>query len=701
MVLSQIDNNISYPELKKINPNDEDLDANLYQIELKNVEVIIALGNPNRNYENYNIIYYPIYLVKLNLKVICIGLFEIKATDYNYYYDVNDELDLEKLDEPLLYGFCNTTFLNKMRLIPEKPLASYKTPEELIEESKKQDIEAQELEEIEEQITLKSKKSRQQVQKQKQKTYQEPYKLPREREDIFIINKGIPLPPLLNEENQAKAYSITAKYNENPNDLWIVKFMANNNYNIQDNEGGGDCFFAVIRDAFSSIGQQTTVQKIRKKLSDEADDQLFQNYREQYNMYNSALQRDTKRIKELEQEYLLLKQRFTSTISRQEQLLISNQANELKKEHTRLIEEKKITNQLLGEYKFMKNVNNLEQFKKKIRNSDYWADTWAISTLERILNIKFIILSSENYKEYDLKNVLQCGQLNDELLEQRGVFNPEFYIIFDYSGDHYKLISYKNKYIFKFSEIPYSMKELINDKCLERNAGPFALIPDFQEFKKSMEIKRKSKSPVNKVLKEPVYEELAESSVRGYYDDTIVFRFYIKAVDKPLPGKGSGEKIPAGRIKEFSQLATIPQWRKKLSNFWVQPFTLDGYRWASVEHYYQASKFKTDYPQFYLSFTLESGTELSKDPVMAKAAGSKTGKLKNQLLRPVEVVLPQNFENQSKKILLDALNAKFSQNEDLKTLLLATHSAKLMHFIRGDEPELCNELMIVRANLSR
>ena len=701
MVLSQIDNNISYPELKKINPNDEDLDANLYQIELKNVEVIIALGNPNRNYENYNIIYYPIYLVKLNLKVICIGLFEIKATDYNYYYDVNDELDLEKLDEPLLYGFCNTTFLNKMRLIPEKPLASYKTPEELIEESKKQDIEAQELEEIEEQITLKSKKSRQQVQKQKQKTYQEPYKLPREREDIFIINKGIPLPPLLNEENQAKAYSITAKYNENPNDLWIVKFMANNNYNIQDNEGGGDCFFAVIRDAFSSIGQQTTVQKIRKKLSDEADDQLFQNYREQYNMYNSALQRDTKRIKELEQEYLLLKQRFTSTISRQEQLLISNQANELKKEHTRLIEEKKITNQLLGEYKFMKNVNNLEQFKKKIRNSDYWADTWAISTLERILNIKFIILSSENYKEYDLKNVLQCGQLNDELLEQRGVFNPEFYIIFDYSGDHYKLISYKNKYIFKFSEIPYSMKELINDKCLERNAGPFALIPDFQEFKKSMEIKRKSKSPVNKVLKEPVYEELAESSVRGYYDDTIVFRFYIKAVDKPLPGKGSGEKIPAGRIKEFSQLATIPQWRKKLSNFWVQPFTLDGYRWASVEHYYQASKFKTDYPQFYLSFTLESGTELSKDPVMAKAAGSKTGKLKNQLLRPVEVVLPQNFENQLKKILLDALNAKFSQNEDLKTLLLATHSAKLMHFIRGDEPELCNELMIVRANLSR
>ena len=46
--------------------------------------------------------------------------------------------------------------------------------------------------------------------------------------------------------------------------------MKNNNYNIQYNEGGGDCLFSTVRDAFSSIAQQTTVAKIRKKLSNEA-----------------------------------------------------------------------------------------------------------------------------------------------------------------------------------------------------------------------------------------------------------------------------------------------------------------------------------------------------------------------------------------------------------------------------------------------
>jgi predicted NAD-dependent protein-ADP-ribosyltransferase YbiA (DUF1768 family) len=360
-----------------------------------------------------------------------------------------------------------------------------------------------------------------------------------------------------------------------------------------------------------------------------------------------------------------------------------------------LIEEKKITAQIMSEFKFMKGIDTLDKFKKKIRSCEFWAEMWAISTLERILNIKFIILSSEAYKSEDIKNVIQCGMINDEYLDNKGVFYPEFYIIVDYTGSHYKLVSYKKKSIFKFQEIPYDIKKLIVDKCLEKNAGVFSLIPDFQKFKSTLQ---------KGVIKEDLYnfQELSEAKLRGMYDDNTVFVFYSKSNDKPLPGKGSGEKISGDKIKDFSNLATFSQWRKKLDDQWVQPFMLDNHKWSSVEHYYQASKFKKAHPDFYLSFSLDSGTELSKDPEMAKAAGSKSGKFKGELLRPIEASIdPDFFGKRDKQELYNAQQAKFTQNEDLKALLMATRDAKLTHYKKGSPPEILDDLMIIRDKIRK
>ena len=671
MVLSKLNSDVSYPELKSVDSGDLKMEANLYQLEIKDVDVIVAIGNAKNTFEDKNILYFPIYLVKYNNKVVQIGIYEIKASDYLSYLDDYNNLDVEKMEEPLIYSFANKEYINKLHLKPDVPLRR-------IEGVDKEEGEVTESEGEEDEVEV---------------DYNEYYEIPKEREDIFIITKGVPLPPLLKEETKKQAKDYREKYHESPNDTWIEKFMENKNYNIVDNEAGGDCLFATIRDAFSSIAQQTSVHKIRKKLSTEATEKIFLNYKELYDMYNAALVRDTNKIKELEAEYTLLNQRFIEVIDRNEQKMISSEAKKVKEEHDKLVKEKKVTVQMLKEYKFMKKVNTLEAFKSEIKKCDFWADTWAISTLERILNIKFIVMSSELYKAGDTKNVLQCGQLNDTILEQRGRFTPEFYIMIDHTGDHYKLLGYKKKLIFKFSEIPYDIKKMVSEKCLEKNSGPFAIIPDFQKFKSGQ---------AKSVIKEAQYEDITESKLRGLYNDDIVFQFYSKSVGKPLPGKGNGEKIPNERMKEYSELATIPDWRKKLSNFWVQPFSLDNHRWSSVEHYYQGSKFKKTHPDFYLSFSLDSGTDLSKDPNMAKAAGSKTGKLKGELLRPIEVTVDSDFfgKRQSREM-YNSQFAKFTQNEDLKKLLLATGDAKLTHFSRGSEPIVFDELMLIRDKIKR
>jgi len=285
MVLSKINKDVSYPELKSVNSSDLKMEANLYQLEIKDVDVVIAVGNAKNTFEDKNLLYFPIYLVKHNNKVIQIGVYEIKATDYLTYLDAYNNIDVEKMDEPLIYSFATKELLTKLRLEPDVPLRR-------IEGVHKEEGELTESENEEE----------------NEDEYAEFYEIPNSRKDIFVLTKGIPLPPLLKEESSRQAKDYREKYHQSPNDLWIEKFMMNTNYGITDNEGGGDCLFATVRDAFSSIVQQTTVHKLRQKLASEATQEIFMGYKEHYDMYNSSLITDTNKIKEFEASYLNLQE---------------------------------------------------------------------------------------------------------------------------------------------------------------------------------------------------------------------------------------------------------------------------------------------------------------------------------------------------------------------------------------------------------
>jgi predicted NAD-dependent protein-ADP-ribosyltransferase YbiA (DUF1768 family) len=678
MVLSKINKSISYPEIKSVDLNDLKKQVDTFKLNLREkygIEILIAVGSHKNTYEEFNVTFFPIYLVKYNNKVIQIGVYEIPSSLMISLMD-DDEIDKEKLTNPLFYTFVTKEYLSKYRLKPDEDSDSNaEIKKDSNKNSNQDDI-----------TILKTLNSSENL-------------IPDIRKDIFVITDGFVLPPLLTEEKSSTSKEERNIYIEDSSDNWVQMYMKNKNYYIVDNEGDGDCLFATIRDAFSSIGQQTSVSKLRNKLSEEVNEQIFSDFKERYELFRINLLEETKKIKELAESYSDITSKFNNTLDRNEQKLLSESAKKIKNEHDNFVREKAITNQYLKEYRFMKGIDTVEKFKQEVRKCSFWAEEWSISVLERILNIKFILLSSENYQAGDIKNVLLCGD-GDIMLHNQNVFNPDFYIINDYMGNHYKLIGYKKKKILKFTEIPYDIKRMIADKCMEKQSGLFDLIPDFKDFK--------ARYNYNTEPQEIILEDYSKSKLKGLYDENTVFLFYSKSNSKPLPGKGAGEKIDNSDVSNYKKLATIKDWRKKLDNFWVEktdenkivPIIIDNHKWASVEHYYQASKFKKNNQEFYLSFSLDSGTELSKDPVLAKAAGGKSGKFKKELLRPKEVEMdPDFFRNIHKTEMAKAQSAKFTQIDSLKELLINTNNAKLTHHSRGIPPIIFEELMIIRENL--
>jgi predicted NAD-dependent protein-ADP-ribosyltransferase YbiA (DUF1768 family) len=675
MVVSKIDKSVSYIELKSVDPSDLSKETNLYEIVINNdLNIVIAIGSAKNTFADKNITYFPIYLVKSNNKVIQIGVYEIESTNLLDFIDEDSNLEVEKLGEPLLYTFANRAYIEKYRLIPDSEIKAKE------EKRKKKTTTSSPL--IKDSSTSKEEENKD--------VFEEVF-IPESRKDTFTVRKHSKIATMLKYETEKQARNERKTYHEKPDDIWIQKYMKNSNYNIIDNEGGGDCLFATIREAFRTVGQDTTVAKLRDKVAQNVDEAMFQSYKEQYNVISTQIKNTTAESALIKKTLEGYKEQLKTTIERETQKLLLAEAKALKERYNELVLENKATKALLENFKFIKDISNLAGFRNVIKSCEYWADSGTISLLERLLNIKFIIFSSKNYRDGDLDNVLECGDFVDPIIENRGEFMPDYYVFVEHTGDHYKNITYKKKMIFAFKEIPYDVRKMIVDKCMERNSGIFSFIPEFKDLK----------SQLTTGLGER-FEDLGEAKIRGLYDDSIVFSFYSKSSGKPLPGKGSGEKISTNDVVNFSPLAAIVDWRRKLSNFWIQPFSLDNHRWSSVEHYYQASKFKKNNPDFYLSFSLDSGTDLSKNAEIAKAAGGKSGKFEGTRIRPKSVDIdPDFFEKRRDEEMMAAQNAKFSQNADLKDMLLKTRNAKLVHHVRAQEPEVFDNLMIIRDRLSK
>jgi hypothetical protein len=698
MVKSRINpENINYKEDRTIDEEDIGTEASIYEYEYNKINIIIALGKEKYTYSKYNVIYFPIYLIVDNSPRAKIGAFEVDSNNFISILDEDGDIMLEK-GNVLFYSFVNDDYIKKLskksttdpaNLVTEiEKRPDQSTTEEITEgkEEEKEDA-------VDEDDVTRLKLPKQSLSKEKEKTDKIL------KDGIFAVDPTQKVPVMLPEENEEISNTIKSQFMENKRNNWVENFMKNNNYNIVDNEGGGDCFFATIRDAYDQIGQKTTVEKLRAVLAKEATDDVYLQYRTLYLNFLAELQSKEKEMKEIKKISAELKKRNDRTKDKEEIKKITAEAKSMISRFNKLKEEKEDVKELMEEFKDMGSLDTFEKFKEYIQTPNFWADTWATSTIEKILNIKVIILSNEAYDAGDLDSVLQCGQLNDNDLEKQGNFSPTFYIVVSYTGNHYTLITYKNKRIFKFLELPHDIKSLVINKCMERNAGPYYLIQDFRNLKSRLGLSPDEGSPS---------ADEDEEMQHDLYDPETVFMFYSKSSAAPRAGKAPGEKITDARITEFNTLnkdKTCNDWRKKLDDSWIAPFTIQGHRWSSVEHYWLGSQYKKGFPDFMLQFSLDSETDISKDVSLARSAAGKSGKLKDRTLRPKNVKTDADFfevgpNQRSIQEREYALEAKFSQNMDLKKILMETKNAKLVHFVRSEPPIVDEQLMKLRARFA-
>lgn len=702
---------IYYDETRKLEEEDMGYDTPLYKISLYDKPFLISIGRERKliNEEKKHHYYFPVYLMNQNKVQTQIGVFEYESNIENQtdrlrpYLDENGDVDLNKLDELILYGYATEEYFDNIQtsisVTPallselETQYLQEKTKETAVGETDKPlddtDLGVEVLEPFElNEKDIRVSKSVESADKVLQK-------------GVFDIDKTVKRPLSLQEETKELAKQMKKEYVERKNPEWIEKFMKNNHYDIVDTENNGDCLFDTVRIAYEQIGYKTTIQKLRAIVAKELTDEIYTIYRDLYQgvlTEKNSIEKNMRKLVAVNKELKLRLKNIPAT-EKEQRAVIVKEANLIAQEHKDMKEKYTDNENLLAEFKFMKNVDSIDQLRDVVQTTEYWADNYAISILERELNMKFMIFSELNYNENDLNNVLQCTSTTTTSDE----FSPDFYVFTTYSGNHYRLITYKNKRLFRFAEIPYDVKIMVVIKCMEKTSGIFNQIQDFRNFKSKLGVDNDVTGGAGAEGTDAYDSDDEGRQMGSSIDKATVFSFYNKSASTSKAGTGAGEKISRDKSYEYSDLdlKKHKDWRKKLDDDWGTVFHLDNMKWNSVEHYYQGAKFKKHNPHFYKLFSV--GNDFDGDVELAKSAGCQTGMNSvGKLLRPSDIKIdPDFYGNRQYEEREQALYAKFSQNDDLKQILLLTKNAVLKKHVPKSVPKPDYLLMKVRDRLQK
>ena len=115
MVRSLINKDVEYREARTLQNEDQNYETSLYEAEIYNTRVIIALGQAKQDFSSEEIVYYPIYLINTNIRNIHtkIGVYEVTESDAAINIDEDGEPDIALLGDPLLFTFVTKSFIAK------------------------------------------------------------------------------------------------------------------------------------------------------------------------------------------------------------------------------------------------------------------------------------------------------------------------------------------------------------------------------------------------------------------------------------------------------------------------------------------------------------------------------------------------------------------------------------------------------------
>ena len=782
MVRSRIDPTINYPEVKALDQTDTketQYKAPLYEAEVLGIHTIVSIGQIKNTFIEKGVVYFPLYLIKDDKVLSQIGVIEAMQETIPSLLDEENDINLEKAEPALLYSFVKESLVRKAVYITGRaeteglaqaskpkiksklslaPLSMSASEKERKDALKKSAVLSKELglrlEGEEEGI----EDEEADLQKAIRASILEGSKVP----DLSLKHASIPVQTLDQFEAERK------RYRHIKDESWMESYYENNNFKVIQNSGGGDCFFMIICQAYKTIDPDTTMSviKLRRLLSYALSERQFTEYKTLYDDYSREEKRLVKENQDIATRNKEIKERFQNSQSKQEKLELKAESEKLVESNKRVMQQLEVVKENKKEVKFMKGIKTIQQLREVMQKgemtSEYWADAWAIAALEVILNIKFIILSYNDYNQNQRKsfqeiNVINCGNdMTASLVEEirknvaevskadgSGVaaaaaaaaasaasedyeFNPDYYIMVSHSMEHYELISYYGNAMLTFPEIPYSVKLQIVTRCLQGRFfnGAYSHIPQFKLFIQELGIAKKMEG---RMVDESV-DALSAAASNPHFSENIQLVHHRNAGDE-MPGRAQGDYVAQNDRVGFMELGGgagaraggnehrgSNSWRRKISNEWNAPFTLDGHRWLSVEHYYQANKFLKKHPEFYLLFTMDANkkskyyepssilSRIAHDVDLGTYAGRKQGTTKidgkKVVLRPEEVTIdPDFFNGRHAKVLEDATYAKFTQNDDLANILLLTNNSKLINYHHTKEPSVSVHLMRVRSKL--